>query len=125
MTSVARICEEESEPCDNPASSRGLCTRHYDRRKRRGALPPLKRALREDAGLCARPDCDRPQYNLRLELCATHYNRHLRGIRMDLPVRKWGVKSCKVGGAKDHIVISDSANSTQKGIKRGPTFLRP
>lgn len=91
MNSVPRVCEETSENCQEKSSSRGLCTRHYDRRKRAGTLPPLKRKLRNNPDAkCGQPGCGKVLYNLKHELCATHYNRFLKGIPMDLPVKPWG-----------------------------------
>lgn len=93
------------EPCDRVATTRGLCTAHYQRWNRYGDVRPhdpiggTPRPVRCTARACERPTASRG-------LCEAHYRRLVRwgDIREDLPVGGIGgrplgePRECSYGG---------------------------
>lgn len=72
-------CAYRDEPCDRPATGRGLCHPHYMKAQRNGALETYARKARKPAPalpagtrLCEIPGCGR-KYKTK-GLCQTHAN---------------------------------------------------
>ena len=105
MTSVARVCSEES--CEKPPKSRGLCDMHYLRLRRSGDMPPLARKSR----MCDRQGCEARHFGH--GLCKAHYSRARSSGELVLP----GDEPCGIRGCEGVSYIRQMCQSHyQKAI---------
>lgn len=91
------LCKVEG--CTRPRRyvKEGLCGPHYARKKR--GTPNWERPIkdtsrtRKEVQVCSVEGCTLFATAAR-GFCITHYNRVLKGIDMNIPVKRWGKKDC-------------------------------
>src|SRR5690606_17951847 len=102
MTSVARKCEVSD--CERPHIAKGLCTLHYNRKKRGTPLEaPVRKDPEAKGAKCSVEACDRTEVAAR-GLCGAHYSRLRKGQDLDSPVKtrvRWRGFTCAVRNCEE------------------------
>lgn len=83
MDNSIRTCSVDGCDKAEKVKSVSLCAMHYSRLRRHGNVGTAEPSR---GGLCTTVGCDRPNYARRF--CMAHYQRSVKGLDMDAPIRR-------------------------------------